>query len=579
MAYEKIYNLFNKPGTQRDGTPSDSALYSDTVWCRYQRGRPKKMGGYRQITNKINGPARGTHVWSRQALNIISTFSSYGVESASVDSNGVGAALYNRTPAAFTIDPNSLWQFVTMYDSAVGSTKTILIAHNGSNLANIDSGITSDLYYTDVNDPTAALVPMGLATQVSGGIVAIPPYLVIYGSDGFVNWSDVNLPRSMTTGDAGSARITGSKIVKGLPVRGLGIAPSALLWSLDSVIRMSYIGGTAIFRFDILSAQSSILSSSSVIEYDGNFYWIGIDRFMQYNSTVQELTNFQSVNWFFDNLNYAQRQKVHAVKVPRYGEIWWFYPRGNATECTDAVIYNVRENLWYDAILPRSSGVNPQVFHFPIMADSTSTGSYRLTLSNVNGIFSIGDLVTGTTSKSTGYVSKLMINDVYVTIINKPAWSTGENLTNSTSGATATLFIPAVLIPLTNLWVHETGTDISQGDNITAIPSSFSLSDIGWLSGGPANDTPVGDDRWLRIKRMEPDFVQVGGMSMTVIGQETPNSSEVVSQQYPFTPTTERVDMREMQRVLTLRFTSDIIGGDYEMGRVRILAELGDVRS
>lgn len=578
MSYGKIYNLFNKPGTQRDGTPSDSDLYSDTVWCRFQRGRPKKMGGYRQMTNKINGPARGTHVWSRQALNTVTTFSQFGIEAINIDSNGVGSSLYNRTPTGLVVDPNSDWQYATMYDSAVGSTKTLLIAHNGSNLGSIDSGIVSDLYYGDVNDPTSPLVAMGLTTQVSGGVVAIAPYLVIFGSDGFINWSDVNLPRSMTGGDAGSARITGSKIVRGLPMRGLGIAPAALLWSLDSVIRMSYVGGSAIFRFDTLSAQSSILSSNSVIEFDGSFYWIGIDRFMVYNGTVQELKNFQNVNWFFDNLNYSQRQKVHAVKVPRFGEIWWFYPRGTATECTDAVIFNVRENIWYDAILPRSSGINPQVFHYPIMSDSTTVVlSYRLSLTSMTGTFSMNDSVAGGTSNSVGLVTKLLGSDIYVTTTTKSAWVNGETATGP-SGSGIISVVP-IIVPLTSLWLHEIGWDIVQGDNTAAIQSSFSLSDIGFLGGGPGGDQVEGDDRWLRIKRMEPDFVQTGAMSMTILGQETPNSSVVTSQSYSFLPTTERVDLREMQRIMSLRFTSNTQGGTYEMGRVRIVAEPGDTRS
>jgi hypothetical protein len=86
-----------------------------------------------------------------------------------------------------------------------------------------------------------------------------------------------------------------------------------------------------------------------VIEYDGIFYWIGTDRFLCYNGVVQEVENKQNNNYFFDNLNYAQRQKVWVSKVPRWGEIWWFFPNGDNTECNDAIIYNVREKCWYDA--------------------------------------------------------------------------------------------------------------------------------------------------------------------------------------------------------------------------------------
>jgi hypothetical protein len=91
-----------------------------------------------------------------------------------------------------------------------------------------------------------------------------------------------------------------------------------------------------------------------------------------YNGVVQEVPNTQNLNWFFDNVNTDQRQKVWVSKVPRWGEIWWFYPRGDATECTDAIIYNVREKCWYDAGQAmgarRSAGTFSEVFKKPIWA-------------------------------------------------------------------------------------------------------------------------------------------------------------------------------------------------------------------
>jgi hypothetical protein len=148
---------------------------------------------------------------------------------------------------------------------------------------------------------------------------------------------------------------------------------------------VSYIGGTGtppqFWRYDIISSQSSIMSSQCAIEYDGVYYWCGVDRFLLYNGVVKEIPNTMNQNWFFDNLNYNQRQKVWVTKVPRYGEIWWFYPRGDATECTDAIVYNVRENTWYDVGQStgayRSAGYFSQVFAFPIEASwVTSTSAF-----------------------------------------------------------------------------------------------------------------------------------------------------------------------------------------------------------
>ena len=78
---------------------------------------------------------------------------------------------------------------------------------------------------------------------------------------------------------------------KGLPLRS-GSGPAAILWSPDSVIRMEYVGGNAVFRFSTLSSQSSILAQNSVIEYDGDYFWIGVDRFLVFSGgKVQELPN------------------------------------------------------------------------------------------------------------------------------------------------------------------------------------------------------------------------------------------------------------------------------------------------
>ena len=166
-------------------------------------------------------------------------------------------------------------------------------------------------------------------------------------------------------------------IVKGLPVRGGTTAPSGLFWSTDSIIRVSYtptsVGASTIYwRYDIISSQSSIMSSSCVIEYDGIFFWVGVDRFLMYNGVVQEVPNNMNFNYFFDNLNYKQRQKVWASKIPRWGEIWWFFPNGDSEECNDAVIFNVRDQVWYDAGTAlgarRSAGVFSEVFRKPVWA-------------------------------------------------------------------------------------------------------------------------------------------------------------------------------------------------------------------
>lgn len=570
-----VYQLNSSPGIQRDGTKFDSKGFIDGQWVRFQRGRPKKMGGYRQITY-LNGPIRTLQTWSRKSLIQVTAFSAFGIEAVQVDKNGVGQAIYDRTPTAYTADPNAVWQADTMFDAAVDSDKTMLFAHAGSNLENIDNDRETDVYYGDAAG-TATLTPIGITAITSGGILAIPPFLVLYGNDGKVQWSNENEPRTMTSGSAGRARVTGSKIVKGLPIRGQGASPAALLWSLDSVIRMSYLGGQAVFRFDVFSAGASILSSSSVIEYDGVYFWVGVDRFMMYDGRVRELPNYQNLGWFFDNLNFNHRQKVHATKVPRYGEIWWFFPKGGATECTHAVIYNVREQFWYDVEIPRSSGAFPQDFRYPIWADSENAGVlYRLKTNNVIN-FSVGDVVRGGTSGTVGTVVKVQLTFVYVAVNGPAKWEVAELVHDDTSGSSAVVQ-QVLTVGQHSLWMHEFGKNKVLGDDETGIISFVETANFGYPVGGVEGGA-LGPDRWTRLKRVEPDFQMTGSMNMQVIGGETAAGTEVISKPYRFNGTTERIDLREQRREIRLRFTSDETNGDFEMGKVLMHLEQGDVRS
>lgn len=570
-----IQTLSVMPGIQRDGSVMDATRYVDGEWVRFQRGRPKKMNGYRRINNAVNGPVYGIHVWNRQETNLITTFSSSGIEQIQVDNQFVGSVIYDRTPAIWVNDPEILWQFTTLYDDAAGSDKSLLIAHPGRNLRNIDDGTPVDIYYADANS-NGKFVAMGPEWRVSGGVVAAAPYLVAYGSDGKVIWSNQNEPRNATTGDAGSDRITDKKIVKGLPIRGSGNSPSILLWTIDSVIRMSYIGGPAVFKFDTLTSESSVLSTNSIIEYDGVFYWVGLGRFMVYNGAVQELPNDTNLNYFFDNLNFEHRQKVFAMKVPRYGEIWWFYPTMGEEECNRAVIYNVREKVWYDVNLNRTAGSSSQSVRNPVMTDSEEIiNSVRLELTGITGELLYGDALTGDFSGASGRVVKVTGNTVYLSNVSGTFRSDPtEDITGPHGSGTVVNIYSTVQH---SLWIHETGKNKVAGDDELSIRSFVETSDIGFLGGSPA--TPGGaapEDIQTRLVKMEPDFVQEGPIALHIITQRTAHGLVSVSRDYLINNNTEYLTFKEQGRIMRLRFSNDSLNGDYEMGKILIDTAPGD---
>jgi hypothetical protein len=566
------------PGVKRDGTDLDSQHYSDAQWVRFQRGRPRKMGGYRQITNQLAGPIRNVLVWSRSSLNALYMFSVFGIEMLLVDQNGLGASTTNRTPVGFTPNDDYVWSSATQYDDAVGSQGTVVLAHAATSLTNIDDA-TGFQPYLGLANGTGVFTVITDAPSVSGGIFSIPPYTVCHGSDGQVEWSDANQPQVWRTsagniGDAGADRVTGAKIVKGMQLRS-GSGPAALLWSLDSVIRMDWVGGSAIFRFTHISSQSSILSQSSVIEYDGVYYWAGIDRFMTCDGNrTAELPNNMNLNWFYDNLNYAARQKVWVTKNSKFGEIIWHFPFGDAEECSHCVIYNVREQVWYDNQITRGAGYFPQVFRYPVLTDSLPNALVILTLSAIAGTISVGDSVTGVSSGVSGLVEQISGSNYYVSGMVED-FIVGEGLVDNTSGATATI---SDTFNTYSAYAHEVGTDRVILDNQTAIESYVQTSNFGYATGGVQSQVE-GEDVWTRIVRIEPDFVQSGEMTVEVIGQRFANSEVTVGDVLVFDDTTEYVDMQTQERIISLKFSSNVAGGDFQMGRVLVHIGPGDNRN
>jgi hypothetical protein len=593
----KPVKIASLSGIKRDGTKYEGDYYVDGQWCRFHRKLPRKMGGYKQLSNSVSGIATGIYSWANNNILYLHIGSANYVEQITVGMNDFATSqTYDRTPLTFTKDDNNVWSFDAISDPITSSSA--LIAHAAPSLLDISSDAARPIYAGPMNTTDRLIALGGTSPSVSGGVLVMHPYLTAFGSNGYFAWSSPDDLTNWTVANGGGdAYITAQKIVYGIVTRGgAANAPSALLWSLDSVIRVSYIGGDQTWSFDTLTDESSILSAQCVVEYNGVYLWAGVDQFMMYNGVVREVPNDLNINWFFDNLNFNQRQKVYSFKVPRWGEVWWCFPFGDATNCTHAVIYNAREQTWYDTILPnygRSNGQYAKVFQYPLMTGTTS----------VNSILELGTLIPGSgytngtyyqvpliyTSGST-YIggSEATANIVVsggavtsITLVNNGInYQVGDILTVASTalgGGGSGFKITVNALTGYSLWMHEIGLDENVGNLVTPIVSYFETSDI---SLPAANDS---QNKSLRVVMIEPDFVQKGEMSVEVTGRANARSPEISTDPQYFPEVTDNMPVQNqvvyfktIRRQMRFKFISNAVGGDYQLGQTLAHIEPAD---
>jgi len=223
------------------------------------------------------------------------------------------------------------------------------------------------------------------------GSIVLDPMLIRWSAqDDIYNWTP------SITNQAGSIRIShGSEIVGIVQTR-----QEVVVFTDSAVYSLQYLGPPYVWVPQLLGDNISIMSPNAAVIASGVVYWMGVDKFYQYDGRVNTLS-CDLRRHVFGDLNQEQALQVFAGTSEGFNEVWWFYCSASSTAVDKYVIYNYEEKIWYYGTMSRTAWLDSGLQDVPIAANYTTT---TLTGNLINHETGLNDNTTGTAVAIDAYI-------------------------------------------------------------------------------------------------------------------------------------------------------------------------------
>jgi hypothetical protein len=250
------------------------------------------------------------------------------------------------------------------------------------------------------------------------------------------------------TNQAGSIRLShGSEIITAVQTR-----QEIVVFTDSTVYSLQYLGPPIVWSTQLLGDNLSIAGPNAVILGSGVVYWMGVDKFYQYDGRLQTL-DCNLRRFIFNDFNQTQRNQVYAGTNEAFNEVWWFYCSANSNYIDRYVVYNYLEKIWFYGTLGRSAWLDSGLFTYPIATTYDPVTQLGRVINHESGL---NDNTTGTDAAINAYISssEFDINDGHNFGF---VWRVIPDLTFNNSTNSPTSQSPRVTMSLIGLYNSGSG--------------------------------------------------------------------------------------------------------------------------
>jgi len=240
-----------------------------------------------------------------------------------------------------------------------------------------------------VSDASRFLLTFGCNDYNSS---VLDPMLIRWSAqDDIYNWTPD------PTNQAGFTRLShGSEIITTVQTR-----QEIIVFTDVSIYSLQYLGPPYVWASQLLGDNISIMSPNAAVIASGVVYWMGVDKFYQYDGRVNTL-NCDLRRFIFGDINQEQSLQVFSGTNEGFNEVWWFYCSANSTAIDRYVIYNYVEKIWYYGTMSRTAWLDSGLQPYPIAANYVTA---TLTGNLINHETGLNDNTTGTAVAIDAYIS------------------------------------------------------------------------------------------------------------------------------------------------------------------------------
>lgn len=358
------------PGVFRNGTNYESkGRWNNANLIRWHQGVMRPVGGWLQALDdseldgigrsglgwKLNDGGRRlviateqkVYVWNGGSLSNITPAGYTEGRVSSVQGFGYGAGPYGDDAYGTQRTTGTALAATTWSMDLWGDDLILVASHEG-------------IIYEWEGNPASEATAVSNAPTAEAVFVTPERILVALVADGdprAVAWCDSEDNTEWTpaaTNQAGDMILS----TAGLLMSGMSLAngENFILTTSDAWV-MSYLGPPFVYGFEKRGTDCGVVGKLAHVAFGDQVAWMGRNNFWIYNGQVQPLPCEVS-DHVFGRINKEHLEKVFTGHLPRFGEVWWFYPAEDSTEPDSYVIYNYRENIWSIGEMDRTGWVN-----------------------------------------------------------------------------------------------------------------------------------------------------------------------------------------------------------------------------